>query len=376
MENNTYRLKKAFDNIVKELPNRSYGDGDFFIAMYIKMFDEFPHVIALHEDGFYLNQEAFEFENIEDEEDVEYSEEDINVYKFENLNIQKTIIKIHDYFKEKGAYIIRRSQYPLIIYDKLIIYWNDYQRDIYVLCDKAELPEEVEKCVVDARSDEDHRQINYVTSMSQGFSITPMKVNKPEIDLDVNYNDDLPHEQIVDFIKSNKSGLVLLHGVPGTGKTSYIRHLVYTLKGRTFMILDHSVFNYITDASFVSLLMNYKNAVIILEDCEDMLADRLNGNSQLSTLLNLSDGILGDSFNFKFICTFNANIAKLDKAILRKGRLKCKYEFKPLSAEKTANLCESLGKQVEPGETLTLAEIFNYDEDPGSVEERKIGFTK
>ena len=152
---------------------------------------------------------------------------------------------------------------------------------------------------------------------------------------------------------------------------------MYTLFKKEFLVLDNSVFNYITDSSFISLLMDYKDAVIILEDCESMLTDRTQGSNRLSALLNLSDGIIGDSFNFKFICTFNANIGKIDKALLRKGRMKLKYEFKELSAEKTKALAQKLGKDIKEDKPMTLANIYNYGHSNDRTdEERSIGFRK
>ena len=123
-------------------------------------------------------------------------------------------------------------------------------------------------------------------------------------------------------------------------------------------------------------MMKYNNSVIILEDCERILVDRNNGNSLIGTLLNLSDGIISDAFNLKFICTFNADIASIDKAILRKGRLKVKYEFDKLTADKTEALGKKLGKDIKKGESLTLADIYNYDVTPdaGGKKKKTIGF--
>lgn len=100
------------------------------------------------------------------------------------------------------------------------------------------------------------------------------------------------------------------------------------------------------------------------------------GNHLLSTILNLSDGILGDGLNIKFICTFNADINKLDKAILRKGRLKYKYEFKALTPEKTQELAAELGKEIPEGESLTVGDIYNWEEDNGAErgKAKRIGF--
>ncbi len=93
---------------------------------------------------------------------------------------------------------------------------------------------------------------------------------------------------------------------------------------------------------------------------------RENGAS-LETILNLSDGILGNTLKTKFICTFNTNLRNIDKALLRKGRLRMRYEFKKLSIEKTKRLVEGATKE------MTLAEIYNQ-EDNGIKDKEKIGF--
>lgn len=145
---------------------------------------------------------------------------------------------------------------------------------------------------------------------------------------------------------------------------------------RPFLFLDSSVFGAITDSSFIKLLINNKNAVIVLEDCETLLASREYGNGRMAALLNLSDGILGDSLNLKFICTFNSDLTKIDQALLRKGRMKLKYEFKALTADKTQAKAKELGKDIPAGKELPLCEIYNYGQDNGAKTKSKpkIGF--
>ena len=143
--------------------------------------------------------------------------------------------------------------------------------------------------------------------------------------------------------------------------------------------MDKSTFEYISSDTLINFLFSnsVKDSVFVLEDCETLLTDRMaTGNHLLSTILNLSDGILGDGLNIKFICTFNADIAKLDKAILRKGRLKYKYEFKALTPEKTQELAKELGKDIPEGESLTVAEIYNWEVENGSENDKpkRIGF--
>ena len=373
-------LKAKFDKAcVKILPTTEQTEGvQMLTKVYTEMFGEYPNTFTFENEGLYLNRDANPgFSFIDDDKSEEYSEDDEpNYYVFDSVQTQQTLCNIVEYYKD--AYVLRNETYPVIIRDHQFIFWSNYFHAMYILQKDQYISDELKSLVVDKRNDEDHCYFSYVTSTNSGFSETTLECKKQTIDLKMNYNDDLPHDKIVDFLKSKDSGLVLLHGEPGTGKTTYIRHLMYEIKGRNFLVMDASVFSYITDSSFIDLLLDNKNAVIILEDCETMLSDRVTtGNQMLSTLLNLSDGIIGDSMNFKFICTFNAPIGKLDKAIQRKGRMKVKYEFKKLSADKTHELGKKLGFDIPEGESLPLSDIFNYDEDNGREKEsKKIGFSK
>lgn len=209
---------------------------------------------------------------------------------------------------------------------------------------------------------------------NNGFGVTSLKVKKQDCDVKSNYNDDLPDERIVNWINSDDSGVVVLHGDPGTGKTSYIRNLIYKTDNK-FLFFDKSIFQHMSEASLIELLINRRNSVIILEDCEDLLTNRTGFGSCMGTILNLTDGILGDSMKFKFICTFNANIVDIDPAILRKGRMRLKYEFKKLTGKKARALGEKLGIKNVPEKEMPLCDVYNYLIDNGnSKKESKVGF--
>ena len=189
-----------------------------------------------------------------------------------------------------------------------------------------------------------------------------------------NYNDDFPWNKIIDFCESDKSGIAILHGIPGTGKSSAIRHLIST-SDCSFYWLDQSMLSNINNTDFINFLIDHKKATFIMEDCEYLLHSReQGGNGLISSLLNLSDGILGDSLKIKFLCTFNSDLRQIDNALLRKGRLKIKYELKELSVDKTNVLLQRLGHEPQ-NKALPLCEIYNYKIENGNkVKTSKIGF--
>ena len=220
------------------------------------------------------------------------------------------------------------------------------------------------------------KSMEYLVYSREGFNSVDLPVREQNIDIAKQYNDDLPDAAIRSHLQEQASGIVLLHGAPGTGKTSYIRHLALTVP-RRFVFLDKSMFKAMTDASFIDMLDKKKNSVFVLEDCEDVLRDRSDYNEAMSTILNLSDGILGDGFNIKFLCTFNCPLDKIDTALTRKGRLKLKYEFKPLVQEKAGKLLKEMGSTKEAVGDMTLADIYGADKDNGfkkPIEKPGIGF--
>ena len=131
------------------------------------------------------------------------------------------------------------------------------------------------------------------------------------------------------------------------------------------------------EPEFISFMMDNKDSVFVLENCEQVLMSREENRfgGAISNILNMSDGLMSDIFNIKFICTFNTSVDNIDEALLRPGRCYVNYEFKPLCAEKSAKLLESLGHNVCKPKEMTLAEIYNYN--PEEIETKtikKIGF--
>lgn len=132
------------------------------------------------------------------------------------------------------------------------------------------------------------------------------------------------------------------------------------------------------EPEFISFMMENKDSIFILEDCEQVLMAREENRfgGAIANILNMSDGLMSDIFNIKFICTFNTDVENIDEALLRPGRCFVNYEFKPLSADKSAKLLESLGHSIDKPRDMTLAQIYNYkpEENTSKQVSRKIGF--
>ncbi len=182
------------------------------------------------------------------------------------------------------------------------------------------------------------------------------------------------HEPLLDRLKKRSNGIVLLHGVPGTGKTFYIRRLIrdlYAAEGKKVVIVPNTFVKEIATPEFFNFLYTYIqdsqfSLVLVIEDAENILRRRDSRNSfeAISNILNMTDGILNDFAHIQIIATFNTELKNIDEALLRHKRLLARKEFCRLKPKAAKRLAETVGvpkKTVDElnAESYSAAEIYS-----------------
>ena len=160
--------------------------------------------------------------------------------------------------------------------------------------------------------------------------------------------------------------------------TTYIKYLTSLIEDKDIIFIPPSTAEALSEPSIIPFLMEHRNSILIIEDAEKVISDRENGGSSIgvSNILNLTDGILGDCLNIQIIATFNMRKEKIDKALLRKGRLIAEHKFTNLTVDESNNLLKHIGKDNIVNISMSLADIYNIDSEDMRFDkiETKIGF--
>ncbi|AVR47038.1 hypothetical protein C7S20_18290 [Christiangramia fulva] len=212
----------------------------------------------------------------------------------------------------------------------------------------------------------DVAQINLITMSNGDFQNRKIDFKRLSLKLDQLYNEDFEafHKKMYSILKEeNQSGLHLLYGIPGTGKSTYIRYLCGKLK-KEIIFLPGQLAQNLDNVYMTRYLIANSNSILVIEDAEELIVSRDHQrNSNLAMILNITDGILGESLGIQIIATFNTDLRNIDPALKRKGRLKSSYEFKALEPEKANRLLEKEGIEEQTSSPLTLADIYNFKEE-------------
>lgn len=177
------------------------------------------------------------------------------------------------------------------------------------------------------------------------------------------YVDDIIHNEaypvikdvgkfVSDYIQSPEPVLIL-RGKTGSGKTRLIRSILRDMSHAKKNDYDSISVSYtmddnllMSDGFFVNFL-NSRYDVLVLEDLDEYLESRKKGNTTMSKLLTVSDGIV-QTVDKKIIISTNLNtIKEFDEALLRSGRCFANVRFRGLYWDEAVKLFNKLDPKFD-----------------------------
>ena len=363
--------KIQIGNSVKQIPNNAYCsvnsssyDPDFW---YMYLFDTLPVYTLCVDINRSDEDEEFDIYNVIYNDLIKTGDFTPMQYEYDRRNDSD----YKDNINVSRFYLVSKTE-------PIVIFYNAYSLGIMSHLGTEKI-EEVFKKYLQKYNQPDENVKCYIIVKEHEMYLDDFNIDlNGELDFDM-YNDGFEdiHRTIVHSIENDKNGLYLLYGKPGTGKSTYIRHLIKECgtEKRQFVYVPSKLFEDFTDPNILPFLLRHRGCIFIIEDCENLVTvDGGIRSEGITDLLNMTDGLLADALNIKIICTFNTDYTKIDEALLRPGRCKCKYEFDLLDKKRANKIAKKFGlKSVD--KDISLAELFNPEIEYKNEKKKKIGFT-
>lgn len=188
-----------------------------------------------------------------------------------------------------------------------------------------------------------------------------------------------PIREYIDRFNQSTANVLIMIGVAGTGKTTLIKNILASQNrgyqdSVAMLTYDEELLYH--DAFFCTFMGANNVHYMVIEDADNLLLNRTEGNNLMRKFLNIGDGLTTVG-NKKIIFSTNLpNVHDIDNALLRPGRCFDVLQFRSLNYDESQAVLLEAGKkkELDPLRSYTLAELVADTEYVPP--ETKFGFTQ
>ena len=182
-------------------------------------------------------------------------------------------------------------------------------------------------------------------------------------------------ENYYDRFLDSDASILLLIGPPGTGKTTFIRGLLHYAKKNAMVTYDDKILE--RDYVFARFIEDDSD-VMVIEDADNFLKSRAEGNTMMHRFLNVGDGLISMKGKKLIFSTNLPSVRDVDSALIRPGRCFDIVTFDNYTLEQAQKLAGKLGLTFEEKESkndkYSLAEIFHKQKNVSPKQTSSFGF--
>lgn len=281
----------------------------------------------------------------------------------------KTLAKLSDSIFISYV-LIDKNQPDAIVTDITFFYESDD--------DKGEIESIIESLVQDCEVDYEESEINKLNTI--GLSNNGLELERVETKIDLDaielfYNNKTMKDvnKLIKKIKKSQTGISILHGERGTGKTSIVHYLATKLDRIVIFVPNNMLEHTINNPDFRKFIKKYNKVLLVLDDCEMSFNEYfVKSNFIVNNLLQLVDGFLSDSIDLSIVAIFNVEDSEeIDHNLLNCNNLIDVINFDELSESESNELADHLGDKTKYKNKAKLIDIIKKRK---VLDNKKLGF--
>lgn len=209
--------------------------------------------------------------------------------------------------------------------------------------------------------------VSYETESVENINILTFSNNS--IDIEPLYLDDIDISELhlkkvvkdvkktIKLINDEPSGITIIRGVRGTGKTSLSRYISQNLEMTTLILPLNLVDLTINNPDFKNFLKKFGKCLIVIDDCEYNYNPSKSKSYFTGNLLQFLETL---KIDIHFMLIFNCDDDyEIDQDILDSDKVISEINLDLIDQERASSLSKKLGHSIEYRSDVTLSKVIN-----------------